>query len=249
MGKQIIITINPQFNYMEDFIRQIPQSFNIKGTTIYKARNEIKVTKWGKECVNIKKYHTPNLYNAFVYSYIKKTKAERAYSYAMMLQKNSIPTPTPIAYIICKQNGCIRDSYLITCQSTLKRNFYEFGYGGIQQKENIIREFAYFTANLHEKGIYHKDYSPGNILFDTDNNQIAFEIIDINRMKFSNQKIDIKHGCRNFARLWGNKDFFRILAQYYAEARNANTEKCIKWVLQARNKFWKRRNHSFYEYE
>ena len=79
--------------------------------------------------------------------------------------------------------------------------------------------------------------------------QIAFEIIDINRMKFSNQKIDIKHGCRNFARLWGNKDFFRILAQYYAEARNANTEKCIKWVLQARNKFWKRRNHSFYEYE
>ena len=48
MGKQIIITINPQFNYMEDFIRQIPQSFNIKGTTIYKARNEIKGTKRGK---------------------------------------------------------------------------------------------------------------------------------------------------------------------------------------------------------
>ena len=46
-------------------------------------------------------------------------------------------------------------------------------------------------------------------------------------------------GCANFARLWGQQPFFRILATEYAAARHFDAEVCIKWVLHYRQKFWK----------
>lgn len=42
--------------------------------------------------------------------------------------------------------------------------------------------FAEFTARLHEAGILHLDYSPGNILYDKIGEEYHFSLVDINRM-------------------------------------------------------------------
>jgi len=57
----------------------------------------------------------------------------------------------------------------------------------------------------------HRDYSPGNILFDKIDGEYHFMLVDINRMSFG--KISIDMGCANFARLWGQKAFFELLCQ------------------------------------
>lgn len=66
----------------------------------------------------------------------------------------------------------------------------------------------------------HRDYSPGNILFDKIDGEYHFMLVDINRMSFG--KISIDMGCANFARLWGQKAFFELLAREYARARNTD---------------------------
>ena len=57
-------------------------------------------------------------------------------------------------------------------------------------------------------------------------------------MSFS--KVSVVRGCRNFARLWGQPDLFRIIADEYAKARNADADECFRIIRSARRKFWTR---------
>ena len=88
------------------------------------------------------------------------------------------------------------------------------------------RDLATFTAHMHDKGILHKDYSPGNILWQrNDDGSCRFSLGDINRMHFG--KVSMEEGCRNFRRLWGNKMFFEECAKTYAAARGMDEKKCV----------------------
>ena len=52
--------------------------------------------------------------------------------------------------------------------------------------------------------------------------------------------IAIKKGCKNFERLWGKTELFKIIAKEYANVRGYNEKDCIELVIQYRNKFWKK---------
>ena len=57
-------------------------------------------------------------------------------------------------------------------------------------------------------------------------------------MSFS--PVSVSRGCKNFARLWGQPELFRIIADEYAKARNADAEECFRTIREARRKFWTR---------
>ena len=238
MNTKRYILMNPSFETWQSYVDKIPDIFATEGDVIYEGRNLIKVLAHNGQLINVKRYRVPRFLNRVVYTFFRNPKAKRAFEYAEQIVDKGFNTPTPIAHIVEKKGGLIAYSYLITCQSPLKRNFYEFGTGEVQEKENILVAFARFTANLHEAGIYHKDYSPGNILFDVENNQYVFSIVDINRMCFG--KVNIKKGCKNFERLWGKTELFKIIAKEYANVRGYNEKDCIELVIQYRNKFWKK---------
>ena len=111
--------------------------------------------------------------------------------------------------------------------------------GGKRDGEAFERAaaLAAFTAHMHNEGVLHKDFSPGNILWDKDEKGYHFAVIDINRMEF--KQVDINEGCANFARLWGITDIFRTMARTYAKARNFDVDECERLVVMHRNKFWK----------
>jgi glycosyltransferase involved in cell wall biosynthesis len=221
----------------DPFIQSIHSTFDRGGRTIYKQRNEIKVFEVNGVSLNVKRYKTPHFPNRLVYTFFRPTKAERAYRYALKLLEKGIDTPEPVACILTKRNGLIHSSYFISKQVDYEHTFYEFGSGGIAGREHVLTAFAGYTAGLHEAGVYHRDYSPGNILFRTGNDGVRFCLVDINRMQFGH--VSVRKGCANFARLWGQEPMFRLLAKSYAEARGADAEQCVRWALDYRNQFWK----------
>jgi serine/threonine protein kinase len=235
----MIIVINPREKQFTDFVKSTPSRFGREGATIYKQRNEIRVFDAGGMLLNVKKFKTPSFFNRVIYTFFRPSKAERSFKYAIRLREQSISTPEPIAYILTKRRGLLYESYFISKQLHDYRTFYEFGKGGIAGREHILSAFAVFTAELHEKGIYHKDYSPGNILFrEAKGEEIEFSIVDINRMRFG--KVSISKGCANFARLWGQAPLFRFVAEKYATERRVDPEICVKQVLKVRTRFWRK---------
>ena len=98
------IYINPQYEFLRPWIISIPQIFSSQGTIIYQGRNQIRTFILPNGMyINVKQYCQPALYNRIAYSYIRAPKAVRAYNNALYLQGLQIPTPTPIAYILCNK--------------------------------------------------------------------------------------------------------------------------------------------------
>lgn len=230
------IVVNPTYEHLRKFIESIPSSFEKEGRIIYSGRNLIKVMESGGMEINVKRYGVPAFANRVVYSFFRTPKGRRAFEYPQMLLQKGFETPMPIAYIEQRKCGLINYSYFVSMQSPYQRNFYEFGNADVECCKDVIIAFARYTAQLHQAGIIHHDYSPGNILFDKIDGEYHFMLVDINRMSF--EKISVEMGCANFARLWGQKDFFKLLASEYALARHADEALCIEQVLYYRKKFW-----------
>lgn len=230
------IVINPTYEHLRKFIESIPHTFEKKGRVIYSGRNLIKVMDVDGVEINVKRYGTPAFANRVVYSFFRIPKGKRAFEYPQMLLQKGFETPVPIAYVEERKYGLINHSYFVSMQSSYRRNFYEFGNADVDHCKDVITAFARYTASLHQAGIMHRDYSPGNILFDYIDGEYHFTLVDINRMTFG--KISVDMGCANFARLWGQKAFFELLAKEYAKARCADEAYCIERVLACRKKFW-----------
>ncbi|MDE6451005.1 MAG: lipopolysaccharide kinase InaA family protein [Odoribacter sp.] len=229
-------TLNPSFEHLRTFIAALPDTFSGSGEILYKGRNEIRIFEKEGLRLNVKEYGIPVFPNRIIYHLFRTTKAQRAYEYAFRLKEAGFNTPEPVAFIITRQRGLLGKCYFISLQVDYPRRFYEFGTEPLEGKEHIVRDFGLFTAQLHNAGIYHKDYSPGNILFDTRKGKTEFCLVDINRMEFKN--VTLQEGCRNFARLWGKEPFFRLLAETYAEERHYNPQQCVREVLKYRREFW-----------
>lgn len=241
------IVVNPTYEHLRGWLEQLPDTFAQQGEVIYNERNQIRTmqTPDGQQ-VCVKRFHTPRFFNRIGYTFFRTSKAQRAYENAIELLQHGIATPEPIGFILCGKD-LLRESYLITKRSALTRNFYEFGDGIIEGKEDILRSFARYTAFAHEAGIYHLDYSPGNILFDKINGEWHFEMIDINRME-THTLVSMAKGCANFARLWGKADLHLLIAEEYASARGFDADACKQIALRARENFWRHRPHPFFVY-
>ncbi len=230
------ITLNPLFENLRPFITQLPEIFSHSGEILYQGRNEIRIIEKEGICLNVKEYRIPIFPNRMIYHLLRPTKAQRAYEYAFRLKKANFNTPEPVAFIVTRRQGLLGKCYFVSLQVEYARRFYEFGTEPLRGKENIVRDFGSFTAQLHNAGIFHKDYSPGNILFDVKKGKTEFCLVDINRMEF--WPVSLNKGCSNFSRLWGKEPFFRLLAETYAQERRFNPQVCIREILKYRRRFW-----------
>ena len=235
---KVKIVLNPLYQHLSTFVNTLPNKFKEEGESIYKGRNELKVYHVNGIDICVKEYRKPALYNQIIYTYLRTPKCQRAYDFAEKVLQRGFDTPEPIAYIVCEKNGLIQKAYFVSMLVSNMNMLYDFGKKPLTEVIHIAKDLAKYTAQLHEKEIYHKDYSPGNILYKEDNNGTKFCLVDINRMSFG--PISQKKGCANFARLWGSKEMFITFATEYANYRGFDVQACQKEVLAARNKFWKR---------
>lgn len=231
------IVLNPEYIHLSRFVEELPAVFPTQGEIIYSGRNTIKVYNIGGVSVSVKSFKRPIPINRFVYTFIRKSKAERSYEYGTKLISKGYNTPTPIAYIEIKKTGLLKDSFYISTYEQFDGMMREFQTGVIEGRENLLTQFALFTANLHNDKILHLDYSPGNILYKTAGDSYTFYLVDLNRMLFD-KEIDLDKGCENLSRLWGSDDMIAFIVRVYAKARGLDEKQCLDKTFYYRNEFW-----------
>lgn len=230
------VCINKDYEQFRQFIEEIPTKFDKEGTMIYDGRrNKLKSFSVNGIEINVKSYRVPILINRIAYTWFRKSKARRAFEYGNKIIEKGFRTPNPIAYIETYKSNLLHRSFFISLHTPLDGHMRIFNDGDTtnEGKEELIKEFAQFTAKLHESGILHSDYSPGNILYEkiaeSGDHQYDFSLVDINRMEF--RPVSVEEGCENFSRMRGNDEFFKLFATYYAEARNSDVTRCIQSFL------------------
>jgi glycosyltransferase involved in cell wall biosynthesis len=225
--------VNPSFIELEEFVYSLPERFEKEGNTIHAGRNTIKVFEEKGEKIVVKSFRKPIFVNQIIYGIFRASKARRSYEYAQKLLQLGIGTPQPIGYYE-QRNFCLfSTSYYISFQSECDADFRDLiNNSNFANRNHILKAIARFTAQLHEKGIWHRDYSAGNILFRQKGGEIQIEILDLNRMDFG--KIDLERGCRNFERLNIDEDSLQLMATEYAAARGFDKQTCIDLILQMR---------------
>ena len=210
-----------------ELLENIREYFVDAGLSIHKARNEIKIISFAGQGLVVKSFKIPNIINKFVYTFFKDSKAKKSY-------KNSIEiidfVPKPIGYIEFKKFGLLYDSYFVS------ENFeYDFTIREplldpqFDNKEKIFRAFAKFTYDLHQKDIYHLDYSPGNILIKKEDDDFVFKIVDINRMQF--KTLSLEERLKNFSKLWAKDEDLEIIVKAYAELMHSDEKLFIDKAL------------------
>ena len=232
--------INKKYQHLEKWLERLPEDFERLGKVIYDKRNQLRViTAPDGTLVNVKRYCVTHAVNRVVYSLgIRKPKGLRAFLYPTRLLERGIDTPEPIAYIEQRRCGLLGLSYFISVQSPLHHMLYEFGDASEGTYEEMADALGRFTAMMHDREVLHLDYSPGNILWDKDDEGYHFTVVDINRMRFG--KVNMEDGCAALCRLWGPKRFIELIARSYAKARGFDEDEAVRLTMQARTAFWTR---------
>jgi len=236
------VEINPKYEHLRDFIERIATDFGQMGRETYRGRNVIRVISApdGKE-VNVKRFHQPRSVNRFVYSWnIRQPKGQRAYAYTFLLNGKGIHTPEAIALIESRNAlGLLGYSYLVTQQSDYPYTLKDLKDDTpAEEYDGLAKSLARFTVRIHQNNILHKDFTPGNILWEKEDGEYHFSLVDINRMYFG--KVSVRKGIANLTRFWGPKGFTEALVREYATLRHADPEKSVAYAMKLRSAFWHR---------
>jgi len=248
--------IHHNFNEISNQLEATINGFSSSGVVLGEpSRNTIKLFELKKITLNVKSFKKPHVINQIIYGYFRKSKAQRSYEYATMLLDKNIGTPRPIAYFENKNILGLLDSYYISehldCDLTYRELLTNKNY---ENHEVILRAFTHFTFDLHEKGVYFLDHSPGNTLIKKNNNDYDFFLVDLNRMKFQNMEFSDR--MQNFARLTPIKEMVEVMSDEYAKISGFEYQKVFdamwglteqfqeafhrKQRLKKKLKFWKK---------
>lgn len=201
--------ISPHY---EDLFINIEDYFEKSNLSLHKARNEIKVVEYKGQKLIVKSFKIPNIINRVSYSYFRDSKAKKSYYNSLKLQSFA---PTAIGYIEYKKFGLLNKSYFISdyfnYNFTIREPLLDKSF---ENRVELLCAFARFSFEMHERGIFHNDYSPGNILIQKDKSQdYIFKIVDVNRMNFFTLRPEDR--AKNFSKLWADdEDLKTILSEY-----------------------------------
>ena len=227
--------IAPGQEHFTNFLLELHRTFPDHGTTIYKARNELKEICIGSDVLVVKAFAVPMMLRRLIYGRIRLSKAQKSFENSMRLLALGVTTPTPVGFIEHHRVSGLFLSFYVshtwpnarTIRDPLTKPDYP-------DRLEILECFGRFAWTLHQKGVYHRDFSPGNILFsnniesintpesDTDKQPPVvadlwrFCLVDVNRLKFETLSLDAR--MENFKMLWADDQDLAIIVSAYAKA-------------------------------
>ena len=219
--------INPNLEEYRDYILDIDEIFRRSSNIIYNKRNIIKNIAIDGSLWSVKSFAKPKHINRVIYRFFRKSKARRSYEYSVKISKF---VPEPLGYIEFYNRG-LSSSYFISKSFEYDFTIRDILFSDLDgEKIEILKEFAKFTFELHQEGIEHLDYSPGNILIKRGESGYIFKIVDINRMRFHNS-LDLQQRAINFARVWLRDEDMEVIISEYAKIALYSYEEMLKFAL------------------
>jgi tRNA A-37 threonylcarbamoyl transferase component Bud32 len=218
------IRIHPEFANYEQFIKDIPEAKYTPAEVYCNLRNTVTKVEVDGRIFVIKKYKIPTLFNRFVYTWIRKSKARRSFEYADRLLSYGVETALPVAYIEERKGGLFNIGYFVSEYLPYpvlpKSKELEEG-----ERETLEQQFIEFTARLHEIKIIHKDYNPSNVFYYKVEERYHFALVDINRMDFGKNNLTLWMQAVNQLRMGVGESVEFV--EKYAEIRNLDIIKCL----------------------
>ena len=233
--------INPKYVSLAKFVNELPQKFDKEGMLIYDSRNQVRVFKVDGEKIVVKRFHRPLFTQRFDYTFVRPSKAKRAYTYAHRLRELHINTPEPIACVEGYHWGLYKEGYVVSAycgdpDARILREEWE-------EHDALFKALAHFLVDMHEKGFMHGDTNLSNFLYREDPQSptgYCITTIDINRSKFVENPT--REVCiRNLMRLTHVRPALEKIVGLYAELRGWNVEWAKLLVIQKLEAFEKRR--------
>lgn len=210
-----IVKVNPAYASLRRLLDQLPQQLPHLGDTVYQARNEIKLLTLPEGKVVIKAFGKIFWFNRFAYAWLRPSKAKRSFDYALELQKRGVDTPAPIGYLECYRAGLIRENMYLYHYSPRTNDLRELLRDeNYPDRDLLLQTLARYAGSLIRRGVYHRDFSPGNVLFIRDQQGYQFTLIDINRIHFG--PVSPKKRYRIFRRLMTDEHALGVLADAFA---------------------------------
>ena len=235
------VHIHPHYAAYESYIRAIPSEEYEREEVYCNRRNTVERVRFGDKDFVIKKYKRPALINCLIYTWFRKSKAQRAFEYAELFLQRGIETAPPVAYIEIKKNGFFHTGYFIS--EYLPYPLVTDMFGTEMEDEEKIRlrhDLVDFTLQLHLNKVLPLDYNPKNIFYRKTNGKYHFALIDINRLKLGKVP-GIRMSMNAFSQLGIPADDFMKIIPLYAEQRGFDIEECIFFTLFSRLKWRKQR--------
>ena len=235
------LSVNPEHQGFEQHLINIKNIFSQAEKSIHKARNELKIVELGGIRYVIKSFKVPHLINRIAYTFFRDGKARKSYLNALKLQALHVSTPEAVGVIEFFERGLLKESFFVSLYEPYDFTIREVFHHKVDDIENILKQFAKFSYELHQKGIWHVDFSLGNILITKRPEGYKFSLVDINRMEF--RTIEGYEGLKNFNKFWAkDRNDLVVIAKAYASLAGLDEEKAINTVLEEAQKLEARVN-------
>jgi len=220
--------LDPAFSRLHGFVEAIPRFFAHSGVVLHDGRNMIRMFETEAGRVTVKRYRRPNLFNRIVYTFLRKSKAQRAYEHAERLRAAGVDTPEPVAWIETRRCGLLEDAWFVCRYSdyaSLSEATVRFPEADTRP---LLTAFARFAATLHAKGILHGDFNHSNILYrrDPDTGGYRFQLIDANRMRFR-RRVSRREALVNLRRLSCPGPAYLYILDAYSAVRSWNSDDTV----------------------
>ncbi len=234
--------IHPEYVRLESSFEKIIAGDYTPDIVFCNKRNVVeKVTIAGEEFV-VKRYKQPPLINRIAYCLFRKSKARRAYEYAIELLERGVDTPFPVAYYESYKKGLFDYGVFISkyVPYQLFENVYDESVPA-DERAAILEGFVDFMLSVHKKGIKPMDMNGGNIFYHKgeESGEYRYALTDINRMQF-----DVSPGFHemvfSFEQCFAELDKLLDLARIYGRKVGIDTMVVLYYILSNRMKRVKR---------
>lgn len=158
----------------------------------------------------------------------KGDKALRSWNGAQELLRRGISTPLPIAFFHCAKRPMAGESWYV-CEDfagsfSARNAFTAFSKGAGEfeglKADELYGQIALFLGEIHDRGVYFRDLSAGNLLFRfRGDKSIEFALIDTARALFYDRSVGLRQRLCDLMRIchplcWKGRKTF--LARYMA---------------------------------